>query len=99
MTWFGNESNDTRKDRQTRTGAGQRVFRTRGPACGRKRSRSVPPPGSPEHFHGAGLLRHPDTMLTVASFRTWRGSHQPAAQGQPPAAENVRLSLARQEPK
>jgi len=37
---------------------------------------------------GAGLLRHPDKMLTVASFRTWRGSHLPAAQGQPLAMEN-----------
>ncbi len=39
-------------------------------------------------LNGTGLLRHPDIMLTVASFRIWRGSHRPAAQGRPPDIEN-----------
>ena len=35
---------------------------------------------------GNNLLRHTEEMLTVASFRTWRGSHLSAAQGHSPAA-------------
>jgi len=35
---------------------------------------------------GNSLLRHTEKMLTVASFRPWRISHHPAAQGHSPTA-------------